>query len=356
MENDYQILKFDIVQEILQSNSESIEFVALEKIHGTNFSFITDGMDISSCRRSAILKPDESFYSSQKILSTHKDKILSLFVETKKYIKNKYNQDIIQIQLYGELYGGIYPNAGIEIIKDAKIVQKGVYYSNSNEFSAFDLKYWIKNDSSNSNYDSDSDSNSDSNPNNNSLFQTKYLDWDDFENILSLETVSIRIVPIISKGNWEILSQLNPKFESVVYQLHNLPKIPSNYAEGYVIKPIKEIRYGKNQERLIWKFKNPSFLEVCKNSNENISNTESDQYLLRLKTYINENRYDNVRSKFVDDTHVDKVVELFYSDVLVDFMDDLTLDNIELNPDDKKKLEKKLKGFANKFVRTRYIK
>jgi hypothetical protein len=81
MENDYKILKYDKIQEIIQSNS--IEFVALEKIHGTNFSFITDGNKIVCCRRSDILKPDENFYSWKNILVKYEDKILNLFKKKK---------------------------------------------------------------------------------------------------------------------------------------------------------------------------------------------------------------------------------------------------------------------------------
>jgi hypothetical protein len=89
------------------------------------------------------------------------------------------------------------------------------------------------------------------------IARTRYLDWDDFEKILL--SVSIPIVPIIAKGNWDTIIKLDPQFESIVYRIHDLSKIPSNYAEGYVIKPVKEIRYGEDQERLIWKSKNPSF-------------------------------------------------------------------------------------------------
>jgi hypothetical protein len=53
MDNDYKILKCDLVQEIL--SNKSLEFVAMEKIHGTNFSFVSDGNKVNCCRRSDIL-------------------------------------------------------------------------------------------------------------------------------------------------------------------------------------------------------------------------------------------------------------------------------------------------------------
>jgi len=333
MDNEYKILKYDVVQEIL--SSKQIEFVALEKIHGTNFSFITDGVDVQCCRRSDILKLDENFFSYQNILLVYKNKILKLFNQVQKIIKKNYNQDIWQIQLYGELYGGNYP--GIERAKGSQTVQKGIYYSNSNEFAAFDLRYWITNSS-------------------NEQKESKYLDWDLLVNLLNL--VSIPTVPIISQGNWEIISKLDPKFESEVYKVHNLPKIDSNFAEGYVIKPTKEIRFGKDEDRLIWKFKNPSFSEISNNKKKTIiSNDDKNNiYILRLEQYINENRYDNVVSKIIEGTPVEKLVELFQQDIWVDFIDDLNSDKIELELEDKKELERKLKGYSNKFVRTRYSK
>lgn len=39
--DNYKIQKCDLVQEIL--SVESLEFVAIEKIHMTNFSFVSDG-------------------------------------------------------------------------------------------------------------------------------------------------------------------------------------------------------------------------------------------------------------------------------------------------------------------------
>lgn len=328
MDNDYKILKRGLVQEILLD--KSLEFVAMEKIHGTNFSFVSDGNKVNCCRRSDILGPDENFYSHQTILGKYNSNIIELFEKTSKLIKTKYNKEIIQIQLYGELYGGSYP--GLDTKSGSKMVQKGIYYSNSNEFAAFDLKYWTILDEDN----------------------PQYLDWDDFVSLLN--DTSIPIVPVILQGSWADVSNLNPKFESLVYLTHGLPKLPSNYAEGYVIKPVKEIRFGIDSDRLIWKFKNPNFSEISKGGGgkSNKSNSSVNPLFSRLETYICETRYDNVRAKVVENTPVDKVVELFYNDVWVDFTDDLVLDSISLNAEDNKELEKKLKGFSNKFVRTRY--
>jgi hypothetical protein len=369
MENEYKILKTEKVKEILSDNL--LEFVALEKIHGTNFSFLTDGQDVQCCRRSDILKQDENFFNWKAILNKYKINISKLF----DLVKNKLKIDITQIQLYGELYGGNYPS--IDYLPGHKMVQKGIYYSSTNEFAGFDLKYFVKNqnfkDFNNNNLDNLNDHNSDNlnddnlddNLDNDNLAKdktllAKYLDWDLFVQVM--EEVQIPIVPVIKRGLWVEISQLDPKFESKVYLTHGLPKIQNNWAEGYVIKPVKEIYLKGEQERLIWKFKNPSFSEIVKSKSDSTNNNKlrkasntSNPFVTRLEKYVCENRYDNVISKVIEDTKVDEIVEMFYQDVWVDFFDDLETDNMVLTDLDKKECEKKLRGLANGFIRKRYV-
>ena len=45
-------------------------WVAIEKIHGANFSIIFDGEKIICARRKAILKDDEAFYNHKQIISS----------------------------------------------------------------------------------------------------------------------------------------------------------------------------------------------------------------------------------------------------------------------------------------------
>jgi hypothetical protein len=41
--------------------------VALEKVHGSNFCFITNGTELLAARRNALLDPVETFYSWQVV-------------------------------------------------------------------------------------------------------------------------------------------------------------------------------------------------------------------------------------------------------------------------------------------------
>ena len=327
MENDYKFLKFHEVNNILSNNE--LEFVAMEKIHGTNFSFICDGVNVIPCRRSNILKTEENFFNYQTIFTKYKNDIFDLFNLVKDLIKNEFNINITQIQLYGELYGGLYPNSINMSV--SKIVQKGVYYSNTNDFMAFDIRYKYVEENK---------------------IKLNFLDWDFFVSLIS--KTSIPIVPILLKGSWTEVSKLNSKFESIVYKNHNLLKINDNYAEGYVIKPTKEIIFGDDNTRLIWKFKNPSFLEITTNNNKKISSKSSNSNFEKLEKYINENRYNNIKVKVVENTEVSTVIDLFYDDVWNDFIDDIKFFKIELTKMEELELKKKLRGLINKFVRPRY--
>jgi hypothetical protein len=51
--------------------------VALEKVHGSNFCFISNGTDLLAARRNALLDPVETFYSWQRV----RDKYATAFHE-----------------------------------------------------------------------------------------------------------------------------------------------------------------------------------------------------------------------------------------------------------------------------------
>jgi Rnl2 family RNA ligase len=328
--NSYDILKYQPVTETITllekvSNSEPT-FVALEKIHGTNFSFVTDGENVSACRRTAILKQDESFHHFQKILAENKENVIHLFDSTKQYLKDQYQLNIKEIQLFGELYGGLYPD--VPKIPQVKMIQKGVFYSNTNDFAAFDLRFTtVEGD-------------------------VHFMNWNDFEMIMSMNT-NIHVVPVIMKGTWEQISSLNPVFESVVYQLHHLPPLVNNWAEGYVIKPLKETNYDETNERLIWKLKHPDFSEMVKTPvGEKKPSKDGLNYDV-LESLINQNRYDNVRSKALETVTVQEMVQMFQEDVWKDFNISFT-NNISFTKEEEKMYQKKLRTLSNIFVRARF--
>jgi enoyl-[acyl-carrier-protein] reductase (NADH) len=86
-------------------SSKTDIWVATEKIHGANFCFSYNGKEMKYSRRKAFLGKDEKFYTFQEIAIKNDDKIKSLF----KNLKQE-ESELVSIKVYGEIYGGIYPN------------------------------------------------------------------------------------------------------------------------------------------------------------------------------------------------------------------------------------------------------
>jgi Rnl2 family RNA ligase len=295
------------------------QYVAMEKIHGTNFSFISDGKDVKTCRRSAVLQSGEGFHSHQIFLETYRDKILKLF---QLLLENGFK--VSKIQLYGELYGSYYPGCKTTNSK----VQSGIYYSNKLEFAAYDLK-----------------------------IDSGFVDWIDFESFM--KQCEIPVVPVLAIGTFEEIFGLNPEFESVVYQMHGMKKIDFNFAEGFVAKPLTEILNEKG-ERFIWKCKNRKFSEILKSGKKNTmkanaSSFEEIELAITLQTYVNMNRYNNVRTKALNDESVDTIIDMLIEDAWKDFFDDHK-ETLQTDSATGKKLMDILRRLANKFVRPIYKK
>jgi Rnl2 family RNA ligase len=294
----------------------SVLWVATEKIHGTNLSFIcTETNDILSCRRNAILGEKESFMNYQNILNKYKDDIIGINRE----IKKEY-EDLKQIQIYGELFGGNYP--GI-VLKGSTKIQKGVNYMPGNDFMVFDIKI---------------------------ILNSGKIFYYDFEKLINLLIpFSLKLVPIIKIDLIDELLKMNPVFESVVYSYYGLPKIENNYAEGYVIKLMKESdNVNEHQHRSIFKFKNPSFNEIKSEKSPNTG--VKNKYISIIINYVSENRFNNVKTKLSDDYEKEELYDALYEDLMVDFLDD-NPEIIEEELNECKKIVKNVvKNRVNKWI------
>ena len=120
--------------------------------------------------------------------------------------------------------------------------------------------------------------------------EKKWLDYDEFMKILS--EVKISYVEPLFIGSLDDCLLYPEKFITHIPNLHNLPIIENNYAEGIVIKPSKPLYLSSS--RIILKKKIEKFNE-----------RRSKPYKLREDTtithkildYITENRLHNVISK-----------------------------------------------------------
>jgi Rnl2 family RNA ligase len=273
------------IEAIHSRGYDVLQWCATEKIHGSNFSVIYANGELKYARRTDVLKKDEQFFSYKDAMTKHEDKFNQLFkhlVEERK---------ATTVQLFGELHGGIYPN----MKANHKAIQKGIYYTPNNEYIVFDI-----------------------------LVDDKYLDVVDVEGLT--EKFKIPCVARTHTGTLNDLLKLSPVFESNIYKLYGLEKVPNNYAEGYVFKPMNTLFMGTT--RVIVKHKNPKFGEVKERSQRGAhiiaEKKVSDDEMKLLETasrYITKNRYDNVVSKY-GDIHINKLIGLFVKDAFDDLLKD----------------------------------
>jgi Rnl2 family RNA ligase len=324
MENHYNVIKMltpDVV--------EGVQFVALEKIHGTNYSFLCDGVTVTPCKRTSSLGADRSYYGHGQPFMRYRQDILKLF----ELIVTIY-PTVKQIQLYCELFGGRFKG---KTEKGYKCVQNGTNYIETNEIMAYDLKVTMDDDS------------------------YVYVDMQDLIELFENPTLSIKLVPIIKIGTFDEIMSLDTKFITHVPQMFGLEEIEGNYAEGYVIKPMNEMTFKDNEKsRLIFKYKNSSFLEVGEQPTKPAEKTMTFQqiYLEKLKVYVTENRFNNLVTKYVDDwlnADITRDIELMLinkmtEDIKTDFVKDHETDE-DFSNDYLMATEKALNGFLTGFVK-----
>lgn len=282
------------------------QMVAVEKIHGANFSWITDGDTVRVASRNDLIDELETFYGHTRFYSRYKPVVQALFG----LVKNEF-PSVVQINLFGEIFGGRYNGVGAQ---SAKKVQDGVNYHPDNEFMAFDLKLTF--DTGVSRYVPFMD-------------LVEWLFDANFIARLSFED-RMRHAPIIKIGTLEELIKIDPLFYTYVPAAYGLEtehreKTPLDYAEGFVICGYSEDFYMGN-ERVILKQKNHLYGEKVKEVKikSAVNLTDEQQDLLdKVCSYMNENRVRAVVSKSVyDQKSFGRLQGDFTRDALEDFEKD----------------------------------
>lgn len=289
----------------IQINFPGAQFVVQEKIHGSNFSFWTDGETIRCAKRSGFIKENENFMDYEIVLDRHGKDILELFKNLKeeKYLV----EDLQELTLFGEIYGGTYPHPDVKALSVTRI-QKGVFYSPDVNFIAFDIK-------ANGNY----------------------VPFKKFK--AACMVGKIPFLDSIFEGTLEECLAVGNKYQTTLPAMHGLPEIENNTCEGNVIRPLDVLYFG-NGQRVILKNKNEAFSEK-KNKGGSAPKppVEVPAHIQELQLegvrYITENRLRNVLSKVGEVKQKDfgKLLGMFSKDVMEDFGKDepkvLELDNKE---------------------------
>lgn len=283
------------------------KMVALEKIHGANFSWIVDAESVRVASRNDLIDELETFYGHSRFYLRYEKVVRALFG----IIKSEF-PDTVQINLYGEIFGGRYNGSGAQ---SAKKVHDGVNYHPDNEFMAFDLKITFNTGVS------------------------RYVPYVDlFDLILDANVIArltwaerMQIAPVIGVGTLEELIKIDPLFHTKVPAAYGLEtehreKAQLDYAEGFVIRGYEEDFYIGN-ERVILKQKNSLYGEVSKEVKikSAVTLTDDQQALLdKVCSYMNENRVRAVLSK---STYDQKSFGRLQGDFTRDALEDFEKDN-----------------------------
>jgi Rnl2 family RNA ligase len=283
-----------VVEQIIVQGFENETYIVQEKVHGANFSFLTDGKIIKIAKRTDLVEDDEPFYNVRAVAEKYTQKVLHLFEEAKILFP-----ELHTLAIFGELFGGLFTHP--EILKDKKAVtvQKGVQYSPENDFYAFDIK----------------------------IDASYYLDVELANELF--EKSDFFYAKTLFKGSLMDALQFPNAFDSTISEQLGLPKLTNNICEGTIIRPL-HTKFFHNGSRLILKNKNEKWAEkervkrVRTTPEKTALSAEAQNVWNEIETYITSNRLNAVLSKIGSFTPqiTGKLTGLMGQDVLTDFLKD----------------------------------
>ena len=265
------------------------DWVAMEKVHGAHFCIMVrevgkskDGQiryGVQAAKRTTMLDERERFMNFQEVLDEYRAQAISAFQYVQQH-KLSHGKTLHQLSIHGELFGGVYPHRDVKRVESAVAIQKGLYYSNKNDFYAYDL------------FDG-----------------YTYIDYDVCIEVF--EHSKLLYAEPMHRGPLYKLIDLDNTFNtSIPEKIYNLPSLKDNIAEGFVFKPVKTM-YFSNGKRVIIKSKTDLFQEVDTSiepslwrkpkkgarREEKVLSPAVDEVWSALCTYITVQRLDNVGSK-----------------------------------------------------------
>jgi len=319
----------------------SIKWCVSEKVHGSNLAMYMDQDEFKVAKRSAFLKDGENFFQYLRMREANGYKVRDLWNQL--VVKNENIEELI---VYGELFGGYYPHPDVERLPNVQKIQKGVYYSPDIHFYCFDI-----------------------------MVNGKFLPMDQVEKLCDF--CDILYARILFEGTFDECMNYTNEFQTNIPKWLGLPLIDpkekhvikrnvvsgvdsngefiittkiieycGNICEGIVIKPIIPLYY-QDGSRVILKSKNDVFMEVStektvkkKKEHKELSKHAMDTLEL-ICVYVNENRLRNVLSKFGTFTKRDfkRVFDAFKKDIYEDF--NINYDNLKgIDKVDKQEIDK----------------
>lgn len=347
IENHYRKEWIEKVRETLKFfKKEDAKFVVSEKIHGANFQFyVTEDQKtkekiIKIGKRKSLVTPKDKFFTFgvNKIRKTCDKKVIQLY----DLLKKQYPK-LTQIILFGELYGGEYP--GFE--REAKPVQKYLYYCPEFDFYPFDLRIIEE---------GDDDSRL--------KHKKKWLTYEEFAPLM--EKIDFGLYgKAIFRGTLEECLKFDIRFKTRIPKLKGLKDFEeyqgrklSQICEGVVIKPESDNFFTANGSRVIIKYKNSDFAEVepkkkqkkqKKSPKEPKKNDPKVDLIWEdYERYITPQRLGSVLSKLGEVTMKD--FKTIMNDVYEDAKEEFEKDFKEWDKDLDDKLKKQLQTLVRKKI------
>ena len=205
---------------------DKTDWVVTEKVHGANFSFISQYDEIRYAKRKEYLDWSDDFFGFQIVADRLDSEIRELFSLIKE------NHKFGKCTVYGELFGGEYPHNDIPKDPKAKRVQKGVFYCPHNDFYAYDLK-----------------------------INGQFVNYDIFSELMV--NCGFLYAEALYRGDYDSCLAYPNDFQTTIPDKFDFPEIEDNICEGVVLKPVVSL-FFPNGERVILKNKNDKFAEKQK--------------------------------------------------------------------------------------------
>ncbi|GIQ82278.1 hypothetical protein KIPB_003384 [Kipferlia bialata] len=195
-----------------------------EKVHGANFSLLTDGQRVYPASRKGLLSKEaqKTFFGMLELLPSLSKQAKALFSDVLDV-----NPDTAAICIFGELFGGNrYPgyDPGLSPVSP---VQEGILYSPLVSFMVFDISV-ISIDGG-----------------------RFYLPFSDTISLCAAKDVQLPTVPVLYRGPRVQCMEYEAGRESLVPALLGYPSPPCNTAEGIVIRPDVPLYDGQGQRCML---------------------------------------------------------------------------------------------------------
>lgn len=323
IENSYQE---DFISSIIEQGFGNLEYIVQEKVHGANLSFITDGQNILSAKRTELILDSEQFFNSKLVQEKYIDKIFNIFKEISKSF------DIKTLTIFGELFGGGYPHPDIPKDDTAKLVQRGIYYCPTNDFFAFDIL----------------------------IDKDKYLDVETASGLF--EKFGFVYAKSLFKGTLKDCLSFSNEFKTTISNEYGLPQIDGNICEGVVVRPIQPC-FLRTGSRVLIKNKNEKWAEnnnfidkaiLSKLLHEGEELSEEASFLCEeIYKLITQNRLTNLISKIGEvnpKKDLGKVLGLYNKDALTDFLKTYLVKYEALEKHESKAVNKFLNKHAGELI------